>query len=50
MNQEEFWRTKIANDLSAAWEKMALKQLYSGELLMSIVLDFIKDGNRETLQ
>lgn len=50
MSEEEFWRNKIANDLSSAWEKMTLKQLYSGELLISIILDFIKDGSRETLQ
>jgi len=50
MNEEGFWRNKIADDLSAAWEKMLLKNLYSGELLISMVVDFIRKGDSETLR
>jgi hypothetical protein len=47
---EEFLRNKIADELSAAWEKMTLKHLYSGELLTSMIVDFIRRGDSETLR
>jgi hypothetical protein len=50
MSEEELLRNKIADELSAAWEKMTLKQLYSGELLISMILDFIRKGDSETLR
>jgi hypothetical protein len=50
MSEEEFWRNKIADELSAAWEVMTLKRLYSGELLVSMILDFIRKGDGETLR
>jgi hypothetical protein len=50
VNEEEFWRNKIADELSAAWEVMTLKRLYSGDLLISMVVDFIRKGNGETLR
>ena len=49
MNEEEFWRNKIAEQLDAAWEKMVMKELYRGDLLFSMIRDFVKDGNRDTL-
>jgi hypothetical protein len=50
VNEEEFWRNKIADELSAAWEVMTHKRLYSGDLLISMVVDFIRKGNGETLR
>ena len=50
MNESEiFWRNKISEELSAAWDNMLLKNLYSGDLLVSIIVEFIKRGDRDTL-
>jgi hypothetical protein len=51
MNESEFFlRNKIANELSVAWENMLLKNLYSGDLLVSMIVDFIREGDGETLR
>jgi len=49
MTEEEFWRNKIAEELDSAWEKMVMKELYRGDLLFSMIRDFVKEGNRDTL-
>lgn len=47
--EENFWRQKIAEDLELAWKNMPLKNYYSGELLVKIITDFIRKGNRDFL-
>jgi hypothetical protein len=50
MSEEEFWRNKIADEVSTAWDKQTLKALYSGELVVAMILDFIRKGDGETLR
>jgi hypothetical protein len=50
MSEEEFWRNKIADEVSSAWNKKPLKTLYSGELAAAMIVDFIRKGDGETLR
>jgi hypothetical protein len=47
---EKRLRSKIADEISAAWNKQPLKALYSGELVVAMILDFIRKGDGETLR
>lgn len=50
MNEgEQFWRNKISDEVEVAWDNLLLKTCYSNELLASMIIDFIRKGNREEL-
>jgi len=48
--QEKFWRKKIADEVELAWEDFVLKHYYTSSLATKMIIEFIREGNRDSLQ
>jgi hypothetical protein len=47
---ELFWRKKIADDVETAWANLVLKNYYTGNLAVEMIVDYIRSGNNEDIQ
>jgi hypothetical protein len=49
-NLERLWREKIADEVESAWKSLLLKRYYTSDLAASMIIDFIRKGDGETLR